>query len=332
MVLRWYFVKPTLRSTFGWLLCSGLLLGGHSPSAKEISLLAAPRDFALKEPDDPPPVNGPLTYAITGGNPLWYIVAWNIPGGKLPAFVERKIGGTTVFVSKAAEAAVEIVRRPNGRVAYQLSQDGAALPCEENGQPRESDLLVRANGQDVKWPEAPGLLLPRDKPLSLQALTRLVTTATATVHSGPADSPKGCAVSQARALVSVILNNPTTRQTLFYKVTLNNVCGPQPEARRKFCTSFTQRPRPFYYFRTNPFGVEDPLPAVGETWLDNHERRTIRLDILPRLIAHIKAGPSAMDHDPGHWNVSAYYNGQHIWGDVTMTSQWEDIGLFATMR
>jgi hypothetical protein len=39
-----------------------------------------------------------------------------------------------------------------------------------------------------------------------------------------------------------------------------------------------------------------------------------------------------MDHEPSHWYVHSYYNGQHIWGDVTMTSRWEDVGLFATLR
>jgi len=327
-----YFTKSTRRSTLGWFCLIGLLLASQSASAKEISLIAAPRDFALKEPDFPPPISGPLTYAITGGNPNWYIVAWGIPGGKLSSFAERRIGGKIVFSSRAAEAAVEIVHLPNGQVAYQLLQDGTPLPCEENGQPRESDLLTGPNGQDAKSPEIPGLLLPPNKPLSLLTLTHLVATATVTVQSGPTGSPKGCGVSQGSALISVLLNNPMTRQTLFYKVVLINVCGPQPKARSMFCARSTQRPWPVYYFRTNPFGVADPLPLVGERWLANNERRTIRLDLLPRLIEHIRTGPNTMDHEPSHWNVTGYYNGQNIWGDVTLTSQWEDVDLLATMR
>ncbi len=325
-----YFTRRS--STLGWLIWIGLLLVGQPAPAKEISLVAAPHDFALKEPDLPPPVNGPLTYAITGGTPNWYIVAWNIPGGKLSLFAERRIGGKIIFSSMAAEAAVEIVHLPNDRIAYRLSQDGTALPCEENGQPRESDLLAGSNGPDAKSPEVPGLLLPPNKPLSLLTLSHLITTATVTVHSGPVASPKGCGVSQGSALISVILNNPTTRQTLFYKVILVNVCGPQPKARSEFCMRSTRRPFPFYYFHTNPFGVADPLPLLGERWLANNERRTIRIDLLSRLIEHIRTGPDTMDHETGHWNVAGYYNGQNIWGDVTLTSQWEDVSLVATMR
>jgi hypothetical protein len=317
-------------------LCSTLTLWfalcGHFAFAAEMSLVAAPRDFALKEPESPPPPGGPFTYSISGGSPNWHIVAWDIPGGKLPPFVERKVGETTVFSSRAAEAAVEFVRRPDGRVSYRLSQDGSALPCEEKHQPLESDLFATPNDIGAKPPEGPGLFFPQQGKLFLPGLSHLVAVATVTINSGPASVPKGCGVSQGTALISVILNNTVSHQTLFYRVDLSSVCGPQPSARSEFCARTISHPRSFYYFRTDPFGVQDPLPIFGQRWVGNNERRTVNIDLLPRLIEHVEHGPPGMDHDLGHWHVGRYYNGQHIWGDLTMTSQWEDIKLIATSR
>jgi hypothetical protein len=310
----------------------GLALFGQLACAAEMSLLAPPRDLALKEPADPPPPGGPFTYAITEGSPNWHIVAWNIPGGKLPPFVQRKVGESTVFGSQAAAAAVEVVKSPNGRVSYRLSQDGSVLPCEAEHKPRESDLFAAPNDERAKPPEGPAMVLPQQGKLLLPSLSRLVAEATVTVSSGSVISPKGCDVSQGGALISIILNNAVSRQTLFYQVKLSIVCGPQPRVRTELCTQSTTHPRPFYFSRANPFGVDDPLPMFGQKWIGNNERRTIKIDVLPRLVEHIEHGPSGMDHDPSHWDVGKYYNGQHIWGDVTVTSQWEDIGLIASSR
>jgi hypothetical protein len=314
------------------ILSMGLGIFGHAAAAAELSLVAAPRDFALKEPVNPPPPGGPFTYATSGGTPNWHIVAWDIPGGKLPPFVERKVGETTVFSSRAAEAAVEFERSPDGRVSYRLSQDGSALPCEDKQQPFESDLFAAPNDADTKPPEGPGLFFPAQGKLFLSSLARLTAAATVTINSGRSTLTKGCGVSQGTVLISVILSNAVSHQTLFYRVDLTSACGPQPTARTELCARSISYPRAVYYFRTNPFGVQDPLPMFGQRWVGNNERRTVSLDLLPRLIELIKHGPPNMDHDPGQWYVGHYYNGQHIWGDLTMSSQWEDIKFSAESR
>jgi len=306
-----------------------LLMADRIAIAEQIPLVTPPRDFVLKEPESPPPPGGPFTYATTGGKPNWYIQAWNIPAGKLSAFVERKVGSNTVFSSNAPEAAVQIVQLPGGRASYRLAQDGTALPCSHQGEPLESNLVAGPSALNTEAPEGP---LHHHDLLPIAQLVHLVASATVEIRFEPAQSRKECAVSQAAALISVVLNNRTAHQTLFYQVALNLGCGPQPEARQRLCETLTNHPRASYYFRTNPFGVADVLPLFGQNWLPNNQRYTLHLDLLPHLLWLIGTGPSAMDHDPAHWTIDGYYNGQHIWGDVKMTSEWEDVGLIATTR
>jgi hypothetical protein len=314
------------------LLSVSLHLFSQTSVAEQIPLFTAPHNFSLKEPINPPPPGGPLTYSTTGSLPSWYVVAWNIPSGKLPAFIAGKDGGDIVFRSRADEAAVEIIQMADGRTSYRLSQDGAALPCDDQGRPLEWDLFAGPNSADTKFPDAPGLILRSDTLPSILSLAHVVATATVQVHFGPARPRKGCAVSQAGALISVTLNNRTARQTLFYQTQLNIVCGPQPAARQQLCERQTNRLVASYYSRANPFGVADPLPLFGQKWLANNERRTISVDLLPHLLRLIETGPNDMDHDPAHWALEGYYNGQHIWGDVTMTSSWEDVSVVVTTR
>ena len=309
-----------------------LLLVGQVAIAEQIMLVTPPRDIALKEPESPPPPGGPFTYATTGDKPNWYIQAWNIPAGKLSAFVERKERSNTVFSSSAPEAGVQIVKLPDGRTSYRLSQDGTVLPCSHQGEPLESNLLAGPNALHARPPEWSSMTLRRDDMLPIAQLVHLVASATVAIRFAPTVLRKGCAVSQAAALISVVLNNRTAHQTLFYQVALSFGCGPQPEARQRLCETLTNHPRASYYFRTNPFGVADVLPLFGQNWLPNDERHTLHLDLLPHLLRLIESGPSAMDHDSSHWTVDGYYNGQHIWGDVTMTSEWDDVGLIATTR
>jgi hypothetical protein len=292
--------------------------------------LTSPHDFALRESESPPAPGGPFNYAITGKEPDWYIQAWNIPAGRLPPFIEEKKGLNTVFSSSAPEAGVTIVRTPDTRMSYRLSQNGAVLPCERQGEPLESNLLagpvsLRSGSQDRK-----NSTFPHKNVTQISQLANLVASATLKVGFGAATTRKGCAVSQAAALISVVLNNRIAHQTLFYQVALYLGCGPQPANRQALCERLRRVPRASYYFSTNPFGVADVLPLFGQKWLADNERRAVRLDLLPHILQLIDTGPATMDRDPSHWTVDGYYNGQHIWGDVIMWSEWEDVDLVAT--
>ncbi len=309
-----------------------LVLMISTAQAAEIPIFSPPYDFVLLDPQSPPPPGGPFPYASTGGTPTWGISSWDIPGGKLPPFLTGPAGMNILFTSSAAESSVKIAHTPSGLAVYQLFQNGAALPCEEGGAPRESDLFASPNGYGTKPPAGSGLLLAPDQAPALTGLAQLVSSATVMLQYANAVPSKVCPVSQGAPLVSVILNNLTAHQTLFYQLALSNVCGPQPRARARLCEAWGTHARSSYFFQRNPFGVDDALPAFNQPWLANNETRTISIDLLPHLIKFVANGPPKMDHNPAHWSVGSYYNGQHIWGGLTMTTTWEDVSLVAITK
>lgn len=295
------------------------LLGATTGQAAPTPLVPPFGDFALRDPAEPVRPGAPNFYAATGPDAGWQIAQWNIPGGRLSPFTVSHSGGVEILTSKSPEATIRITRGPKGE-AIELTQDGAVLPCtDKHGSPRESDLAF-----------GPNTLIARDIPLA--KLQSLMLTTTVRVWYGMTTHPKGCAVNQGAALVSVVLNNLSKRppQTLFYKFSLNPLCGPGTVSRVRSCEDWTKRPG--FYFVHSPFGVDDWLPLLGKRYLSPGERRTIRLDLLPRLRQLIASGPEEMDHAPSHWVIDSAYVGQHIWGDFKLSSAWESYDLIAKAK
>ncbi|TWB21664.1 hypothetical protein [Nitrospirillum bahiense] len=316
-----------------WALLAGLTLVNASESqAKEVDLLAPHWDFSLREPSDPPAADGPAAYASTAPGASWNLVAWNISGGDLPPFTRRRSGNVTVFSSTAREASVTIIQARNATHAtYKLTQDGAVLPCQgPDGRPRESDLFASPSGKAKPPHESVGVLA--DGKYALTDLDNLFSDTDVRIKYENVKSTKGCAVSQGGPLISVVLNNPTSHQTLFYQLALSMVCGPQPEDRQRFCNDMLTKPRTNYFFTKDPFGVDDSLPLLGQPFLKSGERRDVRVDILPRLLKLIAEAPAGMDKRPENWRVGGYYNGQHIWGDITLESEWTSARLIASPK
>lgn len=301
-------------------------------AGQAIDLIVPPRGFLLLEPQSPPPKGGPFPYANTGPGANWNIASWDIPGGKLPPFTRRQSGGTVTWESSAAAASVRIDAVENGTTVLMLSQNGAALPCTTNrGTPRESDLFAGPNDGRFAPPALSGTpALQKRVPLS--DLSQLLVRAQVKIVAHDVPSPKGCEVSQGGALISVVLSNPSRKQTLFYKVKLNNICGPQSIGRSRWCHKFNQRPVSRFYFSRNPFGVDDFLPLSGRAWVAEKQWHDIELDLLPRILTSVQAGPPELDRDLSHWMVSSFYVGQHIWGDVSLTSSWRNMMLTAVVR
>ncbi|MEA1673537.1 hypothetical protein [Nitrospirillum sp. BR 11163] len=314
-------------------LLAGLALGGaHIAQAKDVDLLAPHWDFSLRESPDPPAPQGPAAYASTVPGATWNFVAWNIPGGDLSPFTRQTSGTKTVFSSTAREASVTVTQVKGATYAtYKLTQDGTVLPCQgPDGQPRESDLFASPNDK-VKPPhESIGMMA--DGKYALTDLDHLFSDTDVRIKYGNLKTTKGCAVSQGGPLISVVLNNPTSHQTLFYQLALGMICGPQPEDRQRFCNDMVTKPRTDYFFIKDPFGVDDFLPLLGQPFLKSGERRDVRVDILPRLLKLIAEAPAGMDRRPENWRVGHYYNGQHIWGDITLESEWTTARLIASPK
>ncbi|HJS84752.1 MAG TPA: hypothetical protein VJ779_04775 [Acetobacteraceae bacterium] len=308
-------------------LIAGVLLmscGALPAQAASLALLAPFGDFALRDPAEPAQPGPPVFYDATSREAGWHIVQWDIPGGRLSPFSRSKSGAVEVIDSTAPEAAIRIIRGPRRR-AIKLVQDGAVLPCtDKHGAPRESDLFFGPKDR-----AAPGPNALTAGPIRLDQIRSLVLTTTARVRYGMTAFPKGCPINQGAAIAAVVLNNlfKHPAQTLFYKVSLSAPCGPGPAARVRMCEAGTKAAG--FYFRHNPFGVDDWLPLLGQPFLAEGERREITLDLLPRLRQLIASGPEEMDHDPAHWVIDNAYAGQHIWGDFRLASSWEGFQLSA---
>lgn len=325
-----FHTAPTLLT--GLLLAGLTLADAPAARAKDVDLLAPHWDFSLRESPDPPAADGPAAYASTAPGATWNLVAWNIPGGDLSPFTRRTSGNVTVFSSTAKEASVTITQAKGAtRATYKLIQDGTVLPCQgPDRQPRESDLFASPSGKAKPPHESAGLLA--DGKYALTDLDHLFSDADVRIKYGNVKSAKGCAVSQGGPLISVVLNNPTSHQTLFYQLALAMICGPQPEDRQRFCNDMATKPGTNYFFTKDPFGVDDSLPLLGQPFLKSGERRDVRVDILPRLLKLIAEAPAGMDKRPENWRIGHYYNGQHIWGDITLESEWTSARLIASPK
>ncbi len=293
--------------------------------AKDTDVFQQPGDFSIKTRTVQP--NGqPAEYGASGTAPNWAIAQWGAPN-KLPPFTVTQQGDDTISSSASPGASVVVKRGPEGTESYTLSQNGAVLPCETaSGSPREFDLFA---SPDVNARPSGGISAyhVRSNGIALSAMSHLRVRATVSMHYTDISVPKSCGVSQGSVLISVILNDLISHQTLFYQLGLGSLCGPQPAARMAFCLDAQTHPRSNFFFKTNPFGVDDALPLLGRPWMKNGETRTINVDILPRLIHFVETGPPGMDHDPAHWVLGSYYNGQHIWGDVSLTTVWQNVGM-----
>ncbi len=284
-------------------------------------------DFAIREPAEHVAPNSPEFYGATGPRAGWQIAQWEIAGGKLPPFVGERRQGVEILTTESAEDLVRIRRTSSGETVH-LHQDGAVLPCTRpNGGARESDLLIQP--KDRREGHASALRTP---PVRLDGLRSLMLETTVSVTAGMTRPRKGCGVNQGNAGVGLILNDLTTKppQTLFYQLGFVQPCGPIPPARFRECVAGTKAPG--FFFKKNPFGVDDRLPLVGQRFLSNGEHRTIRVELLPRLRELIAAGPGEMDRDPSHWVLGTIYAGQGIWGDYRMSSTWDALQVYSAAR
>lgn len=299
------------------------VLAAPAPAfAAETELVSPIGDFAIVEPDARPGLLD--TYGATAANPTWSIAQWDIPGGVLSPF---EAVSSTVFQARAPEAEVIIVRGDDAEKVG-LRQDGAVLPCLRDGKPRESDLFLGPNGDNLRNVEL-GMAPARPDAPSLTAMMRLRLRVTTSASFARALTDKGCVVNQAGSLIGVVLSNFVAKpqQTMFYQMILSRFCGAGPPERLAICNAQVTAPAP--YFTANPFGSNDQLPLTGQGYLKPGEIRDIDMDILPRLRLVIETGPGEIDRDPSHWVLAGVYLGQNIWGDVRGESSWSNFHLTA---
>jgi hypothetical protein len=304
------------------------LRGTAVASAESRLMFKPPFDFSIRDSREPPAPGGPRPYTATAPNSAWSVIAWNIPGGDLPPFQRSKSGGDTVFVSRAAEAGVTVVQQPDGQASYSFSQDGAALPCNTpKGKPRESDLFAHPNDAQNKFET--NAYLAKIGSIKIGDLKSLISVATLSYNARLSVLRRECSVAQGAAVIALILRDFVDRQTLFYQMELSQACGLQPGPREARCEHLTKTPRPNFFARKTPFGIDDPLPLHGQPFLADGETRKLSIDLLPRVKIAIATGPQGMSRDPSHWTVTGYYNGQIIFGGLRLETTWANVSLIA---
>ena len=127
--------------------------------------------------------------------------------------------------------------------------------------------------------------------------------------------------------MALYISNTVSNQTMSYQLKISRVCGQSNTVHLNPCGNGPTKQE--FYFGKNPFGVDDVLPLNGQPWVTNGQPRKIAVDILPRLLEAIRSAPASMDHDLSHWFVNSIYIGQHIWGDIDLTTEWQDFRLVA---
>lgn len=273
---------------------AGFAAGLTSPSvASQARQLLPPiaDGFGLRDPADPPPHGEPTVYSKTVTDPAWLISQWNIDKGALSVFAPSDRGA---YSAHAVTASLYI-----DQTSISLAQDGSQLSCsDDHRKPRESDLFFSPS---------------KFKPIALSNLAALELKFDMTMKSAPGARRGTCAISQGGALIGVVLRNGPARETLFYQTHLGSKL-----LRGTDLVNVDQRAL-FWYFKANPFGVDD-IPSA-----------TRPINLLERLNHVLESGPSTMDRDKNNWVISSLYFGQHVWGNITLRSTWKDLQLLATM-
>ena len=277
--------------------------------------------FALREPEMPTQPGAPQIYSTTNNAPNWLISQWKIAGPKLSAFTTQQEGDSSVYEANAPTASVRIVEAPTGSTIT-LGHIGAPVPClNASGKPRESDLFLSSIKPMV------GVIPGKTSGYLLPALNSLREVASVSVDAGPSTPTKGCKVSKGGAILAIILTDfaVAPHQVFFYQMSLSEYC------RTDILGSVCAMPasRPTNYTNHNPFGSNDRLALLGQPPIQDGETRSLDIDLLPRLIMAIEDGPPAMDRDPANWAVTGGYFGLISWGDVTVTSTWQNYRLIA---
>jgi hypothetical protein len=306
-----------------------LLANVTQPRASDDPLFLPQYDLSIRDASLPAKPGGPPPYSATRSKATWSVVAWGIPGGPLPAFSETREGGGSVFSSRTASASVVIKQQGNEQAEYELSQDGAILPCNTaNGHPAEFDLFLHPNDK-ANALEQRGYTATEAFKDGLDALSAVTLQTLLRFTYKDVDRPDECSVSSGNAVAGFILRNPSAKQTLFYDVVLASACGKQPAKRQAHCEQYLSKPWSLYFSKKTPFGVDDPAPLQGMPFLKNGESKDIRLNVLPGLLAAIAQGPDGMDHDPSHWRLQGFLNGQVIYGGMKITTTWSHLTVSA---
>jgi hypothetical protein len=76
------------------------------------------------------------------------------------------------------------------------------------------------------------------------------------------------------------------------------------------------------------FGYADDFHSTyGQPFMVPGPEQSYAINIVPPVEDVIAKGPNGMDHDPAHWRLAGIYYGNHIWGNVGISSEWKNFNV-----
>lgn len=285
--------------------------------AEPVQLLPPPTDFRLGGEDPPPSSDRGTT---------WMFTQWNNPEPvKRLEHVCRDTG-------QALEGASETLRvravspavcnfwssRPAIFDEQIIAQDGAQLPCTRNGRPVEFNGQVAADKSQMN---------ERALARPVSQMSRLVLSFGFAIEASEVPARGRCDLNKTAAFVAVVFTNRTRKENLFYQFAIHREGGREEE-------------RPFWWATGTSgvggweskgslrFGYTDVLRSYGIPAVPEGSGRGFSVDILPRVLAVFREGRKhGISGDLENWRISAFYYGQHIWGDVRLRTRWSDMSV-----
>ncbi len=261
---------------------------------------------------------GQTLYGASGPAGNWTIGQWDIPE-PLPGFS----GGVT----KNRFASVTW----HGNGLLDLSQDGTDLPCSKSfpsgrTMPDEFDLFAaplapRYSGYKM------GLRL---RPTSLAQMHHLILQMTLRAKLAKLVD-HACQMNIALTVTGLVLVDPSAKQTFFYQLNFNDL---EPQG-----GGMSQTPRQSGWFavgRSSQTGHGGHYGFGDRVWISysgtapaTAQGSSYKLDMLPRLLTLLNdQAARGIDRNPEHWRLGGVFFGQSVFGHVTFSSQWQDLGLY----
>ena len=128
----------------------------------------------------------------------------------------------------------------------------------------------------------------------------------------------------------------TPAQVFFFQLSLHTYCSPGPS--RATClrdlagSSFFWRGEAGDSTAVRQFGYDERLPDLGQPMLAVGEDRQFAIDLLPKLHQLLQSRVNGLDPELAHWIVDGCYQGQGIWGNVGLETQWRGFRLSASLK
>jgi hypothetical protein len=245
-------------------------------------------------------------YGRAASSAAWHVSQWNKPGRQLPDFSN----------GQTSDVDMSIAITPLGHI---IRQTGARLSCYTGLLPTEFDAFIGSNTRTQNPDKTSAdmrhnnISLSRLNDLSVEAKVQLVEEHLLEMR------PRPCADNKAIAVIAVVFTNTVNHTTLFYQIVIGR---------------FRLRKSSSFWWAkgvSNRFGYNESVLAFGQRALYVGHPAVLKLSILPRILQLIHSPDVKIDSAPSHWTIAGVYFGSSVWGDVSITTRWQEVKLVSSI-